>query len=106
MAGRGVPILRTAERHQRRIRQGPLPHRLRGGGVSLAGFHLVPVRETRGLHPNHPRAPERRMGCAQRRYAMSGRTSWGVQFTEPFDPMAYQAKLILRAALLDLREDA
>lgn len=46
------------------------------------------------------------MGCAQRRYAMSGRTSWGVQFTEPFDPMAYQAKLILRAALLDLREDA
>lgn len=74
--------------------------------MSLPGFHLVPVRETRGLHPNHPRAPERRLSRWQVSWVMRDHPRYDGFGGQAFDPMAYQAKLILRAALADLREDA
>lgn len=73
--------------------------------MALPGFHLVPLAESRGLHPNHPRAPERRLARRQVRWMTDGLTSWGERFSEPFDPMAYQAREILRAVLTELRED-
>lgn len=70
-----------------------------------AGFHLVPLRESRGLHPNHPRAPERRMNARRVRWMTDGLTTWGERIAEPFDPMAYQACKVLQEALAELRVD-
>ena len=69
------------------------------------GFHLVPVRESRGLHPNHPRAPERRVSKYQVAWCMRSDKRYDGFGGQAFDPMNYQATKILREALQELRLD-
>lgn len=66
------------------------------------GFGLVPLRESRGKHPNHPRSPERRLTVWQVNRARGH--PWGATINgrhiSNFDPMAYQLTRILRDVLV------
>lgn len=65
------------------------------------GFGLVPLRESAGLHRNHP--AHRRIPRAQLRSMRDrdGRVYLDGKLFQ-FDPMAYQASRILRDVLAEL----
>lgn len=64
------------------------------------GFGLVALRESRGLHPNHPRAPERVHSARQYARALTENGCFmNGRIIANFDPMAYQLTRILRDVL-------
>lgn len=68
------------------------------------GYQLVPIRESRGLHPAHPahqRVAQMKLGWIRNGGVWFN--SRGELVKGMIDPMALQASMILRSALEDMR---
>lgn len=71
------------------------------------GFHLVPLKETRGYHPRRNEvklwSSKRRNQFIRRHIPGAGYRNYGDDMVWFADPMEVQVKLLLREVLEDLR---